>query len=192
MESFRLPKLPPKLLLLGLLGIGLLLIGNVAGGERSRPKTQSTAVATVPISDDSASIISYQDSLRKEAERVLGQIRGSGKIVVSVTLAGGPETVVAGNVTETSRRTEERDNAGTGVRVTEEKNRQAQPVIARQSTAGDKPVITRVVSPVVEGVLIVSSGASDPKVRAEISRAAQVLFNVPAHRVQVLPMKAGE
>jgi len=123
---------------------------------------------------------------------VLGQIRGAGTVVVSVSVGSGPETVVAANRSESVRQTEERDATSGGTRITEEHSTTVQPVMARQVTAGDGPVVTRVVAPEVEGVLVVASGASNPAVRAEIFRAVQILFNVAPHRVQVLPMKAGE
>jgi stage III sporulation protein AG len=189
----RLKKAPFNLLALGALGIILLLVGSMMSAERSAPSPAPAQgqAKEAPVPDETLSLTWYQAKLAQEAERVIGQIRGSGRVVVSLTLAGTPENVLAGNRQLNTRRTEEKDQSGM-TRVTEEQTDSSQPVIARQTTTGDRPVVTRTTSPKVEGVLVVSSGAQDPRVRAEIFRAIQVLFNVPAHRVSVLPMKAGE
>ncbi len=192
MWTERLKKAPLKAILIGALGIVLLLAGSMMSPGRStpgQPAPAQTKEAGLP--EEILSLTWYQSRLAQEAERVLSQIRGSGRVVVSVTLAGTPENVLAGNRQINSRRTEERDQAGM-TRVTEEQTDSSQPVIARQTATGDKPVITTTTAAKVEGVLVVSSGAQDPRVKAEIFRAVQVLFNVPAHRVTVLPMKAGE
>jgi stage III sporulation protein AG len=190
----RLKKAPMRLLALGALGIILLLAGSMMSAERNAqspaPVSQGpTSETRVP--DETLTLSWYQAKLAQEAERVIGQIRGSGRVVISITIAGTPENVLAGNTQVNTRRTEEKDQSGI-TRVTQEQTDSSQPVITRQSASGDRPVVTRTTAPKVEGVLVVSSGASDPRVRTEIFRAIQVLFNVPAHKVSVLPMKAGE
>jgi len=189
----RLKKAPLNLILLGALGIMLLLAGSIVSTGRSTP-SQSPAQSQskeAALPEEVLSLTWYQSTLAQEAERVLGQIRGSGRVVVSVTVAGTPENILAGNRQVSTRRTEEKDQSGM-TRITEEQTDSSQPVIARQTATGDRPVITTTTVAKVEGVLVVSSGAQDPRVKAEIFRAVQVLFNVPAHRVTVLPMKAGE
>lgn len=189
----RLKKAPLNLIALGALGIVLLLAASMMSAGRNKPSQapQQTQAIEATLSEEALSLSRYQSKLAQEAERVLGQIRGSGRVVVSLTLAGTPENILAGNRQLTTRRTEERDQSGI-TRVTEEQTDSSQPVIARQTTTGDRPVITSTTAAKVEGVLVVASGAQDPRVRAEIFRAVQVLFSVPAHRVTVLPMKAGE
>ncbi len=192
MWTERLKKAPLNLILLGALGIVLLLAGSMMSTGRSTPSQPAPAqTQEAALPEEVLSLTWYQSKLAQEAERVLSQIHGAGRVVVSVTLAGTPENVLAGNRQVNSRRTEEKDQAGM-MRITEEQTDSSQPVIARQTTTGDRPVITTTTAAKVEGVLVVSSGAQDPRTKAEIFRAVQVLFNVPAHRVSVLPMKAGE
>ena len=191
-------KIPWQIIALAVVGVALLLFGNSLSADKNQPRQSAPppaagqqANAPGGVSEEAAALRWYQNALVVEAERVLGQIRGSGRVVVSVTLSGGPESILAGTKTRTTRRTGEKDKTGV-TRIVEEENDSGQPVIARLNTAGEKPVVTRVAAPQVEGVLIVSSGATDPRVRAEMARAAQVLFSVPLHKVTVLPMKGGE
>jgi len=190
LDKIKLP-VPKNVLILFILGIGLLVLGNVMASQRATP---TAAVLSTPgpakadaLPDDAAALKSYRDSLALEAERVIGKVRGAGKVLVSVALSSGPETLLAGNQNRSVRHTEEKEQGGVS-RVIEETSDSAQPVIARQSS-GDHPLVTRIAAPQVEGVIVVASGAADPRVRAEVTRAAQVLFNVPAHRVRVLPME---
>jgi stage III sporulation protein AG len=108
-------------------------------------------------------------------------------VTVSITYRSGPRQDVVQDVSRTSRRTEEKDGGGT-VRVTEEKQESVQAVMARPG-GQDQPVVSRQEAPEIAGVLVVASGARDPRVCEMLARSVQTLLGLPAHRVQVVPSR---
>ena len=79
----------------------------------------------------------------------------------------------------------------------EESNGNSEETVSRESTVvlmedgsgGQSPLILTETAPQVEGVLIVAQGAGDPVVCDGLSRAAQALLQVPAHKIAILKMK---
>lgn len=51
-----------------------------------------------------------------------------------------------------------------------------------------EPFIVKEKTPEIEGIVVVAEGGDDIIVKDAISKAAQALFNVPAHKVEVLKM----
>ena len=43
-------------------------------------------------------------------------------------------------------------------------------------------------TPEIEGIVVVAQGGGDANVKNSISKAAQALFDIPAHKVEVLKM----
>ena len=129
----------------------------------------------------------YQGSLEKQLESVLGQIKGAGQVSVMLTLASSNDVEVASNTQATSRTTEEKDPSGTS-KLTTEETHSSQPVMAR-NTSGDSVVKLKELTPEISGVVVIASGASDPKMQASLTQAVQTILSLPAHRVRVFPGK---
>ncbi|MDP3488318.1 MAG: hypothetical protein Q8S19_10395 [Bacillota bacterium] len=129
----------------------------------------------------------YQGSLEKQLESVLGQIKGAGQVTVMLTLASSNDVEVASNTQKTSRTTEEKDLSGTS-KLTKEETHSSQPVMAR-NTSGDSVVKLKELTPEISGVVVIASGASDPKMQASLTQAVRTILSLPAHRVRVFPGK---
>lgn len=129
----------------------------------------------------------YQDSLEGQLESVLGQIKGAGQVTVMLTLASSNDVEVASNTQDTSRTTEETDPSGT-TKVSIEETHSSQPVMAR-NTGGDSVVKLKELTPQISGVVVIASGANDPKMQASLTQAVQTILSLPAHRVRVFPGK---
>jgi stage III sporulation protein AG len=138
---------------------------------------------------DFAAVAQYERDLAAMVEEALSRIAGAGRVKAVVSIEAGPELKLAQNETVNEHRTEEKDTTG-GVRVITEISRVFQLVLGRQA-GNEEPIVTRVIMPKVAGILVVAEGASNPSVRAELTRAVQALLNVPAYRVRVIPMKEG-
>ena len=134
-----------------------------------------------------AAMQQYQGSLERQLESVLGQIKGAGQVTVMLTLASSNDVEVASNIQQTSRTTEEKDPSGTS-KVTKEENLSSHPVMAR-NTSGDTVVKLKELTPEISGVVVIASGANDPKMQASLTQAVQTILSLPAHRVRVFPGK---
>ncbi|NPV70864.1 MAG: hypothetical protein HPY55_09505 [Firmicutes bacterium] len=180
-----------RLVALAALGVLLIVAGPLlAPGGRAKPIEEQNAAA--PAATVDGSLAALEREFAREAEWVLGRVAGAGKVVVSVRLRSGPGYLYRDNRNSTQRKTEERDTSG-GTRTVTETVESYQAVMARRPQGGEEsPVVTGVHRAEVDGVVVVAEGASDSKVKADLFRAVQVMLGVPAHRVTVLTMKAGE
>lgn len=127
----------------------------------------------------------YQSSLEKQLQSVLGSIKGAGQVTVMLTLASSNDVEIASNTQATSRTTEEKDASGMS-KLTTEETHSSQPVMAR-NTSGDSVVKLKELTPEISGVVVIASGANDPKMQASLTYAVQTILSLPAHRVRVFP-----
>jgi stage III sporulation protein AG len=110
----------------------------------------------------------------KRLESIISDIKGAGEVSVMITYYSGTGKELA---YETRTNRASRDES-----VTENVDKQA--VV----TSGE-PVVLREVYPEVKGVIVTASGASDPRVKAEISEAVCASLGVAAHKVCIFEKK---
>jgi stage III sporulation protein AG len=171
--------------------IGVIII--IAGGslfnkssEKEPPivtaKEESAETAAKNISDET------RDGLEEKLEKILSQIEGVGKVSVMITFVSGQEVVPASDIRENQKETGERDSDGGSRNISE---RDYESKIAYEDLSGGvkKPIIIKNLYPVVKGVVVAAEGAGDPRVKERISKAVQVLMDVPMHKVQVFERK---
>ncbi len=158
--------------------------GPLAAGSGSAAAASGSEAATaaqgVPIN-----VSDLETMIERHLERILSQIQGAGKVTVAVSLQTGATYVYGYDETQTSQTTQERDATGGTRTVTETNSSKEAMVMTQDSTS--QPVVVTVELPPLDGVVVVATGARDSQVKALIARAVQVLYGVPAHRVEVLP-----
>jgi stage III sporulation protein AG len=76
-----------------------------------------------------------------------------------------------------------------GHRETRQNTGQQQTVLIPDRNGGSRPLVLRESEPAIEGIVIIAEGGDSPFVRAELTRAAQAVLGLDAHRIQVLTMK---
>ncbi len=183
-------RLTGTLIILGLLGILLIFAGNRLVDRPAAVSPAETAATLGPGKTTAAegqftSFAAYEASLATELEAILTQIKGAGKVAVSITLDSGGEKVYAQNRTVTNRSIEEKDSGG-GTRLTTETDDSAQMVIIRDTQSGaEKLVVVKEIRPEVSGVIVVAEGAGSSQVKADLTRAVQTVLGITAARVQV-------
>lgn len=118
---------------------------------------------------------------------VLSAIKGAGRVEVMVTYSSGKEIVTAMNTVESSTITEEEDNSG-GARHINQTDKNSQPVTMNDSD-GSKPIILKEVEPEIKGVIIISEGAEDIRVKMELMKAAQIALGINPNQVEVFEME---
>lgn len=132
-------------------------------------------------------ITQYQNSLEKQLEAHLTKIAGAGQVSVMLTLASTSDAHIALNTQKTSRHTEEKNGTGTTM-TTAEQTYSSQPVMTRGQGL-DGVVKLKENMPEVNGVVVVATGAKDPRIEQLLTRAAQTILSLPAHKVRVFPGK---
>ena len=121
----------------------------------------------------------------KDIEGIISKIVGAGKVSVMITYENGIEKVPGTDNNTSDTNTVEKDAQDGNREVTDTK--QDSKVVYEDGDATSKKVfVTKEIQPKLKGILIVSSGASDVEVKANISKSAQILFNLPMHKIQVV------
>ena len=128
----------------------------------------------------------YERALEQRLEEILSLVEGAGKVRVMISPLGGRETVFATDTNVSRSDTYEQDAQG-GTREQRQYQRQEGTVIIG-SGANERPLVLREIEPRVEGIVILAEGGGNIHVRDALTRAAQTVLGVGAHRVQVLQM----
>ncbi len=170
--------------------IGVIII--VAGGTFFNSSAKkSVEPENRSDSGESAETFSKTDSksegiseVESRIEKVLSKIDGAGKVTVMVTYASGKEIVPATDVKKTENGTVEKDSGG-GTRDIDQNEYESKVVYEEIQGGGKKPVVLKEMLPDVKGVLVVAEGAADILVRDSLTRAVQVLMDIPIHKIQV-------
>ncbi|MDW7674947.1 MAG: hypothetical protein SCK28_10460 [Bacillota bacterium] len=147
---------------------------------------------SLPLSNEPPSIAKSEtdiglaeQELESRLERILSEIQGAGKVSINLNLISGPTYEYATNVMTNSRVTEESVNGGN--RIINENNEEGSLVVTRGSNNSELPVIIRESKPQVQGVLVVAEGATDPRIKMELSRAVETVLGIGNHQVHVVP-----
>jgi len=172
-----------NLILVGILGIILIIAGSTIFGGNSPEKENEPS--TVIYTEKSSDTYNYLH-LDKKIEDLLEKIEGAGKVSVLITYDSGKEIVRAEDVASSENILEEKDSQG-GTRKQTQKDHQSETVYEKGADGNNHPVIIKEIYPPVKGVVVVAEGARNISVRENITRAVQVLLDVPIHKIQVLP-----
>ena len=133
------------------------------------------------------SLYEYAAYLEDELEDALMDMSGVGKVKVMITLEAYEEQVVEKDEPFTRNNTTENDGDG-GSRTVYQMD-SGQETVYEKNGSVETPYVTKTILPKISGILIVAEGAGTGTVSKSISEIAQALFNIEAHKVQVVPMK---
>jgi len=170
-----------------LVGILLMVLPGFLLGEKEESPLSAQAEMKRDASAEPAlySLLELEKQIARQAEEILNQGEGFGKVSVAITLESGPEQDLARNVQKQASVVEEQDTGG-GKRVTSETQEEVEYVFAQ---GGGTPLVLREKNVQIKGVLVMAEGAVNPEIKRFLSEAMQSLFALPAHRVMILPMK---
>lgn len=173
-----------RLIWLGLLGIGLLLIGGVVDHQTidTNPKVSNETIKS-PASINR----SYEDVVEGKLAHILSEVKGAGAVDVNITWENSSTQEHAKNITKESKTIQEKDTTG-GVRSTTEIKESEQILVGKENGA-DRPVVIREVKPMVKGVLVIAEGAYDSNVKANLTKAVESGLGIPAYKITVLAQK---
>jgi len=191
MNEFYKSLLDPKgrfgfwgIFLLIVLGIALMVVpGMFLEPKEARYSTENPALTPQDISPNSSSLGSLEEALVKQATNILSQVKGVGEISVAISLESGQEQDYARNLNNQKAVVEENDPQG-GVRVTTEFDEQTEYVLVQNR---NEPLLLKEKAPRIKGILVVAEGAIHTEIKIQLSKALQSLFDLPAHRIMILP-----
>ena len=171
------------------LGIGIILAGykGLPGTKGVVVNGNDTLESGSP--PPKSAIIQEELILEERLEQILSKIEGAGSVAVSITLISSSEYEYVINESVSKKSMEEDDSSG-GFRTTIETTENGQLVMQKLPGAtGEQPVIMKEKKPEVNGVLVVSVGAADSAIKAELTKAVQILLGVSSAKVNVVSGK---
>ncbi|MCC8029823.1 MAG: stage III sporulation protein AG [Lachnospiraceae bacterium] len=176
-------------LILFLAGILLLVIALPTSCESDDSDTgEEDGAVRENVSD--AVVSDYETELEEKLESVLSQMEGAGNVRVMITFQDGGETVVEKDVTysENDQETESADGS-----VTSNSQRESsEATVYDQDSDEGEPVVSKEITPTIEGVLVIAEGGDDTAVVMNISEAVEALFGLEVHKIKVVKMMDGQ
>ena len=155
----------------------VLLVLSVPGlFEKKEKKTVATDAV---VSQGKEPTEEYEQRMERKLEEILLQIEGVTDANVMITFQSTTEKVVLQDTVTDEEITQEEDGTG-GQRTSQSRIEEKTSVLA-----GTVPYLTKELTPAVEGVLVVISGAKKESILT-ITEAVQALFAVPAHKVKII------
>ncbi len=151
-------------------------------GDKQAPADQ-TATETIKRTDGES-----KSEMEENLKSILSQIKGAGKVDVMITFVSGNESIPAVDVTTSQNTTQEKDKEG-GARDIKESNKENS-IVYEESQGVKKPFVVKEILPKVKGVVIVAEGAGDAEVSSNLTKAAQALLEVAAHKIQVFQRRS--
>ncbi len=147
-----------------------LVIMNYVPKSADKAVSASTSASSV----DYTSSKQYVDNLESKLTSLLSSISGAGRTKVMVTIESGPEIKVANTVEEKTTTT----SSGSTVTVV------TNPILIEQK--GEQvPLVLMEVVPKVKGVIVVSEGASNAKVKMDMYTAIKALLDIPSGNIEI-------
>lgn len=124
---------------------------------------------------ETSSTFEYANYMEEKLSKLLSQVDGAGKVSVMLSLEGTSEIVYATSTEEKTNSSNITNGSTTNSVVTTE------PILS-----SGKPVIVKEYLPKITGVIVVSQGANDIKVKLELLKAVQTLLDVPTSKIEIL------
>ncbi len=156
---------------------GLFVLGTallwIHPGSAARPAAVQTVSGAVPSATGEGTdpLLAEEETMDAALESALEAIAGAGSVTVRVHLTSGPMTEYAEKVQQSGSSTSSTEPA-TG--------------------SGGAPLIRGTSAALVDGVLVVASGATDQAVAAEITQAVAAATGAPLYAIEVVPAGEGE
>ena len=185
----------PKLIMMFTAGVLLILLtlpGLFGAEKKEKDKkiaTESTdwQNGTNTTSYDSNTYIS---ELEGRLENILRKVNGIGVVEVMITLKASKQKIPLKDVPYTQEGLNEVDGEG-GSRTNNLVQKEESTVLVANEDGDTQPYILQEKEPEVEGILIIAEGGDNVLIIKDIMEAAEVLFNIPAHKVKVMKMSDG-
>ncbi len=172
--------------IIAMVGIFLLMLGNVDKGTTNQPSTEINSNQKVEAAfNNNMTELSYEEKTEKRLEDILSSIAGVGKVKVFLTIKQGSECIYGNNTSNSYSNTEEKDNSG-GIRSIKDTSESID-IVTLNKNGEEVPLIKMEKSPIIKGAIVVAQGATDPLVRDQLHLAVSKVLGVALYDISVLP-----
>lgn len=130
----------------------------------------------------------YTEYWEKKLKQSLSYIEGAGSVEVLITLKESEERILEKDIPEEVSETAETDAEGGNRTITERKLEEAT-VFTVNADGQNVPYVSKIIQPVVEGVVVIAQGGDSEIVKQNIIDTIQVLFGIEANKIRVVKMK---
>ena len=161
-----------------ILAAGALLLLLSVPDLFQREKEEAVDTQAVLVQSDKVTE-EYAERMERKLEEILLKIEGVTSAKVMITVTSTMEKVVLQDTKTDAESLTEKDGEG-GERISQ-KSTEERTAVSENNT----PYLIKELTPEVEGVVAIISGADGAKVLA-VTEAVQALFDVPAHKVKII------
>ena len=177
-----------RLIILLLGGVLLLIIAlPVSDGDNRNTDRQTVASAEAYANgmqvEDTEDYAAY---LENKLESTLSKVKGVGRVKVMVTLEASSERIIEKDVSSESESVQETDSQGGNRSTINSSSSQSTVYEGEGGGTSGTPYITKELTPVVEGVVIIAQGGDDAVAVQNITEAVQALFEIDTHKIKVM------
>lgn len=177
-----------RLIILLLGGILLLIIALPVSDGRNQKNDGRTGL-TERVSDSAAGksdVEDYASYLEGKLENALSQVEGVGRVKVMVTLEASAERIVGKDVNSESESVQETDSQGGSRNTMNRSSSQTTIYEGEGSASSGTPYVTKELTPVVGGIIVIAQGGGDAVTVQNITEAVQALFEIDTHKIKVM------
>lgn len=175
-----------RLVILILTGVLLMIIAiPVPGGENdgTETKQRKTEAGEETVLADEDEYVSW---LEEKLADTLSRAEGVGQVEVMITLCSSAEKIVEKDVESESEDLREEDSQG-GNRITQSTISSEVTVYGTGEEGADgDPYITKEISPVIEGVVVIAEGGDNSIAVQNITEAVKALFDIDTHKIKIM------
>ena len=178
-----------SLLIIGIiLVIAVIFINYMFGNnEPSKNEASTNKVLASTTNNITQNTIATENELEIKLKNILTKINGVGNVEVMVTYSQSSKTIPLYNEDIQATTTEEKDTTGGTRKITENTSNRE---VVQDETNGQKSVITQsIVSPEIEGAIVIAEGALNASVKNNIIQAVEAVTGLSTHKIQVFEMK---
>lgn len=178
-----------SLLIIGIiLVIAVIFINYMFGNnEPSKNEASTNKVLASTTNNITQNTIATENELEIKLKNILTKINGVGNVEVMVTYSQSSKTIPLYNEDIQATTTEEKDTTGGTRKITENTSNRE---VVYDETNGQKSVITQsIVSPEIEGAIVIAEGALNASVKNNIIQAVEAVTGLSTHKIQVFEMK---
>lgn len=185
----------PKLAMIFIAGILLILLSLPGFFNNDDKKTEDTPINEILEHQNETNMTSYNsnmyiEEMENKLENILRKVNGIGEVEVMITLKASKEQVTLKDSPYTQEGLNEEDGEG-GNRTNNSISREESTVLVTNENGVTVPYIIQEREPEIEGVVVIAEGGDNAMIIKDIMEAAEVLFDVPVHKVKVMKMSDG-
>ncbi|MDF2941782.1 MAG: hypothetical protein K0S01_640 [Herbinix sp.] len=182
----------PRLIMIFMAGILIILLSfpgifNSKKSTEDNKQNANTELVQNDTNTTSYDVNTYRTEMENKLESILRKVSGIGEVEVMITLKASEEKVPLKDNPSTQESLNEVDGEG-GSRTNSNVKSEESTVLVPNEDGNSEPYIIKVIEPEIEGVLVIAEGGDDVYIKMDIMETAEVLFDVPAHKVKVMKM----